>query len=339
MQLPPHPILTSARAVRALADPTSPLLVQMVVTRRCNLTCGYCNEYDDFSPPIPLETLKKQIDHIADLGTLVLTMTGGEPFIHPQLDEICAHAVSRGMIVTTISNAYPITERWIGRMNRAGLSLIQISVDNIEPNEWSQKSWSKIKKKLELLKEHAKFKVNVNAVLGSCMPDETRRVVREAADLGFYMTVGLMHNELGQIEPGLAGDQLSSLFVEMRGQSNKSFFHQFGEGWEDAMLRDGASPWKCRAGARYLYVDEKGMVSYCSQRRGEPGVSILQYTKGHAHSAFYAKKGCENACTIACVRRASAFDEWRAQPGELLSSVAATPVERPRDRTSLPLLR
>ena len=59
------------------------------------------------------------------------------------------------MVVTAISNAYPITKGWIERMNDAGLSLLQVSVDNMEPNEVSQKSWSKIKKRLLLLKEHA----------------------------------------------------------------------------------------------------------------------------------------------------------------------------------------
>ncbi len=36
---------------KVLSSRYNPLLAQMVVTRRCNLSCGYCNEYDDFSPP------------------------------------------------------------------------------------------------------------------------------------------------------------------------------------------------------------------------------------------------------------------------------------------------
>jgi hypothetical protein len=41
---------------------------------------------------------------------------------------------------------------WIRRLNAAKLSLLQMSVDNMEPNEFSQKSWSQIRKKLDLLK-------------------------------------------------------------------------------------------------------------------------------------------------------------------------------------------
>jgi len=150
-----------------LASPRRPLLVQLVVTRRCNLSCGYCSEYDDVSAPVPVEVLEQRIDHIAKLGTLVLTLTGGEPLLHPKLDHLIARGASHGMVVTTISNGYPLTKEWVRRLNASKLSLIQLSVDNMEPNDFSQKSWSQIRKKLDLLKEHATFAVNINAVLGS----------------------------------------------------------------------------------------------------------------------------------------------------------------------------
>jgi MoaA/NifB/PqqE/SkfB family radical SAM enzyme len=299
-----------------LFTPTAPVLVQMVVTRRCNLTCGYCNEYDDVSDPIPVERLKRQIDHVAALGTIVLTFTGGEPLLHPQLDELIAYAVSKGLQVTSITNGYPVTRKWIERLNDAGLTFLQISIDNLEPNEVSQKSLSKIQKKLELLKQHAKFGVNVNAVLGSSPPEATRTLVGIIEQLGFYMTVGLMHGPTGQLDAGLAGDELADLYRELRARSKKTIFHKGGEGWEDVMIEGGVAPFKCRAGSRYLYVDEFGKVSYCSQRRGEPGTPLLEYSLVDMRRAFDAPKGCEPQCTIACVRRASVYDEWRSQQGE-----------------------
>lgn len=313
MFLPKKPLSAARRGAMAMVRPATPLLCQLVVIRRCNLTCGYCNEYDDHSPPVPLEDLFARVDHLAELGTLVVTLTGGEPLIHPKVDEVVRRVTSRGMVCTSISNAYPITRRWIERLNEAGLTLMQISIDNLEPNDVSQKSLSKIRKKLDLLKEHAKFGVNINAVLGSCPPEQTRELARHVRELGFFMTVGLMHDHQGQLDPGLAGDELAGLYVEMRGQSNKTVFHHAGEGWEDRMIRDGRAPFKCRAGGRYLYVDEFGKVSYCSQRRGEPGTALLDYHRGDLVRAFDTQKGCESACTIACVRRASAFDEWRPQ--------------------------
>jgi MoaA/NifB/PqqE/SkfB family radical SAM enzyme len=315
MYLPKNPWQAAQRGIKALAGSSAPMLVQLVVIRRCNLHCGYCNEYDDHSPPVPTEEIIRRIDHVAALGTVVLTLTGGEPLLHPDLDKLVAHAVSRGMVCTSITNGYPVTERWIERLNRAGLSLLQISVDNLEPSQVSHKSLSKIADKFELLKARAEFGVNINAVLGSCSPNDTRRLVAQVERLGFFMTGGLMHGQDGQLDPGLAGDELAALYQEMRARSRKSLFHRVGEGWEDQIIRDRvAADWKCRAGGRYLYVDENGLVSYCSQRRDAPAVALLDYGAAELRAAFETRKGCEARCTIACVRRASALDQWRAQP-------------------------
>lgn len=300
---------------RALIDPSVPLLIQLVVTRRCNLSCGYCNEYDDHSDPVPVPKLFSRLDHAASLGTLMVTLTGGEPLLHPNLDEIVRHAADLGMVCTTITNGYPLTEKWIDRLNKAGLTLIQISIDNLEPNQRSQKSLSKLIGKLELLRDKAEFSVNVNAVLGSSSIGDTRTLVDRVQKLGFFQTVGLMHDQRGQLDRGLLGDELSVVYEEMQRRANKSLFHRTGEGWESRMIKNQTDVFRCRAGGRYLYVDENGIVSYCSQRRGDPGVDLLGYDKRQLQEAFAAPKMCEKRCTIACVRRASALDEWRPQNG------------------------
>ena len=328
--LVPKPMFGAARGVvRGLIDRYVPVQAQIVVTRRCNLSCGYCNEYDDFSPPVPLDDLKERLDKLADLGTIVVTLTGGEPMIHPQVHEVVRHIVSRGMVCTSITNGYPLTRTWIERLNDAGLTLLQISIDNVDPNDMSQKSWSRLRSRLELLREHARFSVNVNAVLGSCEPDETRLVVDEVQKMGFYMTIGLLHDENGQLDGGLVDrDALPDFYEEMIAKSKKSFFHQFGEGWERQMLRDGKAPWKCRAGSRYLYICEDGLVSYCSQFRGVPGTPLLEYTRADLEREYHSPKGCAPRCTIGCVRRASSADERRPQNGKrarLIRPPAADP--------------
>jgi MoaA/NifB/PqqE/SkfB family radical SAM enzyme len=285
--------------------------VQFVVTRRCNLDCGYCNEYDHISPPVPIDDLRRRLEHLADLGTVVLTLTGGEPLMHPKVHEVVAHATALGMVCTSITNGYCVTKARIEKLNKARLTLLQVSIDNLDPDEMSQKSWSRLKPKLELVRDHANFQVNVNAVLGSCKPDETRLLVSEIREMGFYMTVQMLHDGNGQLDPGLVGNGLSDFYEEISAGLRKSVFHQFGEGWERQMLHEGKAPWKCRAGSRYLYVDESGIVSYCSQRRGEPGIPLLEYTREDLKREFFERKGCEDSCTIGCVRRASALDEWR----------------------------
>jgi MoaA/NifB/PqqE/SkfB family radical SAM enzyme len=92
---------------RALVSTDHPVLVTLVVTRRCNLACGYCNEYDHVSQPVPTEALLARVDRLAEIGTSIVTISGGEPFLHPDLELIVSHIRARGMIATVITNGYP----------------------------------------------------------------------------------------------------------------------------------------------------------------------------------------------------------------------------------------
>src|SRR5438445_7180018 len=74
--------------VRAMQSASHPILAQIVPIRRCNLDCAYCNEYDKVSSPVPLDTMLRRIDYLADLGTTIITLSGGEPTLHPDLDTI-----------------------------------------------------------------------------------------------------------------------------------------------------------------------------------------------------------------------------------------------------------
>jgi MoaA/NifB/PqqE/SkfB family radical SAM enzyme len=300
--------------LKALTDPSAPILAQLVVTRRCNLSCAYCNEYDQFSLPVATGLLRQYVDHLARLGTGIVTLTGGETLLHPHLEETVAHVVSRHMVCTSVTNGYLLTPERIEKLNRSGLGLLQVSIDNLEPDETSRKSLTRIRGILHLLKDRARFRVNLNAVLGSVRPAETRALVDEIHSLGFDTTVSVLHNGGGAVDRALLGEKdLERLFARIQASRRRTLPHRFGEGWELRMLRTGQSDWKCRAGSRYLYVDEFGIVSFCSQRRGEPGIPLLEYGRAEIKRFFPQRKGCEPRCTLGCVRRASAFDRFRFQ--------------------------
>src|SRR6266436_8464033 len=77
--------------VRGLTHTAHPLLVQIIPTRRCNIDCGYCNEYDKVSEPVPTDVMKRRIDRLAAFGTSVVAFSGGEPMLHPDLDDLIRH--------------------------------------------------------------------------------------------------------------------------------------------------------------------------------------------------------------------------------------------------------
>jgi MoaA/NifB/PqqE/SkfB family radical SAM enzyme len=153
--------------VRAMQEGTHPILAQIIPIRRCNLDCAYCNEYDKFSAPVPLDAMLRRIDKLADLGCSIVTLSGGEPTLHPDLDAIIARIRERGAISTLITNGLLLSPERIRKLNLAGLDYLQISIDNVQPDETSKKSLHVLDRKLEWLAEHAEFDVTINSVLGS----------------------------------------------------------------------------------------------------------------------------------------------------------------------------
>src|SRR6204780_4969779 len=86
-----------------------PLMAHIIPIRRCNLSCAYCNEYDDVSKPVPVEVLERRINKLADLGTSILTLSGGEPLLHPELDDVIRIMRRRGFMAGMITNGYLLT--------------------------------------------------------------------------------------------------------------------------------------------------------------------------------------------------------------------------------------
>jgi MoaA/NifB/PqqE/SkfB family radical SAM enzyme len=293
-----------------LVDTNHVVMAHIIPMRRCNLACAYCNEYDAVSKPVPLESMFQRLDQLARLGTSIVTISGGEPILHPELDDIIRRIRKNGMIAGMITNGYLLTAERIERLNRAGLDHMQISIDNVMPDDVSKKSLKVLDKKLQLLSEYAEFHVNINSVVGGGIhnPHDALVVGRRARQLGFTSTVGIIHDGDGQLRP-LNGDE-REVFFKMHNMERKSY-SRFN--WFQSNIANGKpNDWRCRAGARYIYVCEDGLVHYCSQQRGYPGVSLMQYTKADVQREFLTTKGCAPNCTVSCVHQVSYIDFWRS---------------------------
>ena len=295
---------------KGVASTDHPVMAHIIPIRRCNLSCAYCNEYDDVSKPIPIETMKQRIDDLHRLGTTIVTISGGEPILHPDLDELISYIRSKGIITGMITNGYLLTADRIQRLNRAGLDHMQISIDNIMPDDVSKKSLKVLDKKLQLLSEHADFHVNINSVVGGGIhnPHDALVVGRRARQLGFTSTVGIIHDGDGQLRP--LADQEREVFLKMKAmeRSNYSRLNWF----QNNIAMGKPNDWKCRAGARYIYICEDGLVHYCSQQRGYPGTPLAKYTVDDIKREFLTEKGCAPHCTVSCVHQVSYMDFWRA---------------------------
>jgi len=284
----------------------APIEAQLIVTRRCNLSCGYCSEYDSISQVIPLDMLKRRIDVLHRLGVVNIALLGGEPLLHPDLPEIVAYGSRRAQVSIT-TNGFLLTEALIRRLNAAGLANMEVSVDAVRADRtgYIQKCLKTIGPKLGLVRQFAQFDTFVNMVLCEQTREEFGEAIRELHELGFVVTIDLLHDSHGTIQIG--GEAYQDLwqqwYVDRTPQA--CLDQDYG-----AELIAGRRPaWRCRAGSRFLYVDEFGLVQFCSAQRGRLNKPLADYTHRDLRAQARTYKGCERGCALLCVYRVSALDD------------------------------
>jgi MoaA/NifB/PqqE/SkfB family radical SAM enzyme len=221
------------------------------------------------------------------------------------------------MMAGLITNGYFLVPARIEALNAAGLDFLQISVDNVEPDEVSKKSLRVLDKKLQNLKALAAFDVNINSVVGGGIKnaEDARTINTRARALGFSTSIGIIHDGSGRLKPLGAAER--KVYDEVSAAINSPWqvFKNLYSGirsFQDNLADGQPNDWRCRAGARYLYVCEEGLVHYCSQQRGFPGVPLDTYTVADIRREFATPKSCAPYCTVGCVHRVSTMDFWRS---------------------------
>jgi MoaA/NifB/PqqE/SkfB family radical SAM enzyme len=307
---------------RAALNPDRPLLVQIVPMRRCNLACGYCNEYDHHSSGVAPEVMFERIALLAAMGTAVVTISGGEPLLYPHLDAIIRRIHDSDMVVTLITNGYKLDPDRVRALNAARLDRLQISIDNLKPDVVSKKSLMVLDRKLVCLAEHAAFAVNINCVVGAGVahPEDAIGISSRARELGFTSSMGVIHDGSGHLK-ALAGPS-RAVYAAFQ-ESTRWSITRFNRSFQDNLAEGRSNDWRCRAGSRYMYVCEDGLVHHCSQKRGTPAIPLSRYTLAHIRGAYAERKACAPYCTIACAHQASSVDRWRGPQRSPAATVPA----------------
>ena len=320
---------------RSLKSGRHPVLAHIIPIRRCNLSCGYCNEYDKVSNPVPTAEMLHRIDLLAALGTEIITFSGGEPLLHPDLDELIRRIRSHHRIATLITNGYLLTPDRIRQLNRAGLEHVQISIDNVQPDEVSKKSLKVLDKKLEWLAEYADFDVSINSVIGAGVqhPEDALTITRRALELGFDTTVGVIHDHSGQLKPLPEAD--TAVYHQIQRERDPGFWvFAYDNLFQKNLVAGRPNQWHCHAGCRYLYICEDGLVHYCSQQRGHPAIPLEKYSAADLEREYSTVKPCAPLCTVSCVHRVAMIDLMRENPREAL--VQFFPPAAPGAPTQMP---
>lgn len=81
--------------------------VEWNLGKRCNYDCTYCPSsiHDNFSPHTDIEILKQTVDKLSELGKPIrLSLTGGEPSVHPKIEELLLYAKSKNFWISMTTN-------------------------------------------------------------------------------------------------------------------------------------------------------------------------------------------------------------------------------------------
>ncbi|HVJ08754.1 MAG TPA: radical SAM protein [Acidisarcina sp.] len=320
---------------RSLKSRHHPILAHIIPVRRCNLSCAYCSEYDKVSSLVPTAEMLHRIDLLAALGTEIITFSGGEPLLHPDLDELIRRIRSHHRIATLITNGYLLTPERIRRLNRAGLEHLQISVDNVQPDQVSKKSLKVLDKKLEWLARYAHFDININSVIGAGVghPEDALTITRRALELGFDTSVGAIHDHDGQLRPLPDADR--AVYEQIQRERKPGFWaFAYDNLFQKNLVAGQPNQWQCGAGSRYLYICENGLVHYCSQQRGYPAIPLEKYSAADLEREYSTIKPCASFCTVSCVHRVAMIDQLRNTPREALARFF--PPTAPEESVQLP---
>jgi MoaA/NifB/PqqE/SkfB family radical SAM enzyme len=302
----------------------APIEAQLIITRRCNLSCGYCTEFDDFSPPVPLEELRCRIDAVHRLKVVHITLLGGEPLMHPDLAEIVSYG-RRHSTVSITTNGFLVSDEIIGKLNAANLSHMQISIDAaaVDPTNFIQKTLKPLRPKLERLKKLAAFDVHLAAVLCEQSKDDIEELLGQAKEIGLPISLSIVHDEQGRRM--ISGEPYISLWEYYGRNTNHFSFSMIDYDYSRRILQGEQPAWKCRAGARSLYIDEFGNVQYCAAQRGRLNKPVVEYSWDDVNAQSENHKGCEEGCAVDCVFRASQIDNNK---GALLKTLVAGALSR-----------
>jgi PqqA peptide cyclase len=169
-------------------DRPTTLLAEL--THRCPLHCPYCSNPLDLiraESELTTEEWKRVFTEARALGVLQLGLSGGEPMVRKDLEELAAHARGLGLYSTLVTSGLGLTRARAERLRAAGLEHVQISIQDADP-ETAERiagvSSVKQKRAAAALVRELGFAFTVNVVLHRANLDRIGEIIDLAASLG-----------------------------------------------------------------------------------------------------------------------------------------------------------
>ncbi|MDP1621162.1 MAG: PqqD family peptide modification chaperone [Bacteroidales bacterium] len=112
--------------------------LQIEVSSRCNERCIHCyipNSKKDDGGDMALSLILQVLDEAKEMGTLQVTLSGGELFLHKDIAAILHHARKNDFVISILSNLALLTDKHIALLKEINPSLVQVSLYSMNADE------------------------------------------------------------------------------------------------------------------------------------------------------------------------------------------------------------
>ena len=307
-----------------------PFSVLIQVTNRCNMRCSFCDFWPNGVPPaqeLTLEDFSRLSRELAELGTCLISIEGGEPTVRPDLVEI-VRVLSEQHLTLLYTNGWFVTPALAHDLFEAGLSQVGVSIDYPEAARHdakrglpgaTTKAWAALETLLAAA-PHGEKQVHVMSVIMEDNWRELEALLEQSAaqGVGHCMTLlasgGYRRGEgPDQPPPPEAGPLLRDLWERF---PHIRWFRGYFEEVE-RFLKGEPLP-TCRAGIQSFNIDHTGNVSPCIEKIDRVVGNLQREPLKAIHARMVADRaeieGCQD-CYTAC----RGFSQAMGQGGTLRS--------------------
>ena len=162
------------RKIQKARQNFQPLFATLELTQICNLKCKHCYNFDRQSSAatkashLPVSLAKKAIEGLYELGALSLALTGGEPLLYPDLNEVITLAMENHFHIRIKSNATLITKERSQELSQLGVKEFDVSLYGINEQQYidftGKRGFNKTLEGVKYLKDEG-ITVNLGIIL------------------------------------------------------------------------------------------------------------------------------------------------------------------------------
>ncbi len=261
-----------------------PIWCAWQVTYRCNFRCGFCGYWHDEmgeQPELTPDQFSIGARKLAQFGTMMVSLAGGEPLVRPDLPEIIRR-IGRYHFPFMTTNGWLVDEKSAAAIMRAGIWGVSVSVDYAAPEKHDARrgvdgAWERAWRAVELLsaaRVHKFQRVSVFSVLLDDNIDDCLKIIEMAEQRNaYYLLQPYCHRKTGSRAHAHNDGPVSPRLLELFDRYNNFASGPLYISKFDQFLRGGVP--NCKAGKAFFNIDSTGDVAACVEKKHQPVANLL----------------------------------------------------------------